>query len=186
MSFLDKVTKAVGDVVDRGKKEVDQFMRVQKINGEISEIERKIAEFRRQTEQIKVEIGAKVLERLPSGTLVAADFQPKASEIARIDAEIASEQARIAEKRAEIERIKAEDHVPAPPPAAVAPVEPPPAVHEPASALAEPAVTAAPLETEAPAAPGPATQPGPSVCPACGKPIGEDAAFCGECGTKLH
>ncbi len=33
MSILDRVTKAVGDAVDRGKREVDQFVRIQKING---------------------------------------------------------------------------------------------------------------------------------------------------------
>lgn len=46
MSFLDRVTKAVGGVVDRGKQEVDQFMRIQKINGEIGQMEKKIAEFK--------------------------------------------------------------------------------------------------------------------------------------------
>ena len=38
MSFLDKVTKVVGDAVDRGKKDLDQFMRIQKVNGKISAI----------------------------------------------------------------------------------------------------------------------------------------------------
>jgi hypothetical protein len=43
MSFFDRVTKAVGDVVDKGKKDVDQFMKIQKINGEIGGMEKKIA-----------------------------------------------------------------------------------------------------------------------------------------------
>ena len=41
MSFLDKVTKAVGDVVDKGKKDVDQFLKIQKVNGEIGAMEKK-------------------------------------------------------------------------------------------------------------------------------------------------
>ena len=48
MSFLDRVTKAVGDVVDRGKQEVGQFVRIQKINGEIGQMEKKITEFKGQ------------------------------------------------------------------------------------------------------------------------------------------
>lgn len=45
MGFFDKVTNAVGDVVDNGKKEADQFRRIQRIKGEIGDMERKVAGF---------------------------------------------------------------------------------------------------------------------------------------------
>jgi len=48
LSILDRVTKAVGDVVDRGKKEVDQFVRIQKINGQIGHLEKNIGEYNGQ------------------------------------------------------------------------------------------------------------------------------------------
>ena len=109
MSFLDKVTKAVGDAVDRGKKEVDQFVRIQKINGQISEIEKKITGFRNQIQQTKVEIGDKAVEMVRAGTLTSPDLQAMVDQISGFEQQIASEQAEIAGKKAEIEKIKAED-----------------------------------------------------------------------------
>jgi len=61
MSFFDKVTKAVGDVVDRGKAEVGQFVRIQKINGEIGEMEKKIAEFKTQIQTATQQAGEKAV-----------------------------------------------------------------------------------------------------------------------------
>jgi wobble nucleotide-excising tRNase len=115
MSFLDKVTKAVGDVVDRGKKEVDQFVKIQKINGQIGEIEKKIAEFKNQIQKTKVEIGEKTVEMLRAGTLASPDLQAMADQIAGIEHQIAAEQAEIDGKKAEIEKIKAEDQAQAAP-----------------------------------------------------------------------
>ncbi|HEY3382959.1 MAG TPA: hypothetical protein VGK32_14380 [Vicinamibacterales bacterium] len=45
MSFLHNGTKAVGGVVDKGKKDLDQLMRIQRVNGEIRAIEAEIGEF---------------------------------------------------------------------------------------------------------------------------------------------
>ena len=42
MAFFDKLTKAVSETVDRGKKEVDQFMRIQKVKGDIGREEQAI------------------------------------------------------------------------------------------------------------------------------------------------
>ncbi|HEX7486088.1 MAG TPA: hypothetical protein VF332_08045 [Vicinamibacterales bacterium] len=53
MSFLAKVTKAVGDVVNKGKKDVDQFVKIQKINGEIGGIEKQVADLDSRIEQVK-------------------------------------------------------------------------------------------------------------------------------------
>ncbi len=140
MGFFDKMTKAVGDVVDKGKREADQFMRIQKIKGEIGEVERKIAGFTAEIAQVKSDAGAKAIQMLrAAGALNAAELQPLADRVAALEQQIEAEQAVIATRKADIERIKAEDDqvaaaasapvAPAPvapPPVAAAPVAPPP------------------------------------------------------------
>ena len=108
MSFLDKMTKAVGDVVDKGKKDVDQFMKIQKINGEISAMEKKIAGFKTQIEQAKVEAGSKAIELLRAGMLSSAALQPFLEQVTGFEQQIATEEASIAGKKVEIEKVKAE------------------------------------------------------------------------------
>ena len=120
MSFLDRVTKAVSDTVDRGKKEVDQFVRIQKVKGEVGAAESKIGEFKTQILQLKSQIGEKAVEMLRAGTLAAPELQVMREQIDDLDRQIAAEDAVIVEKRAEIEKIKAEDEAEQP-----APVEPP-------------------------------------------------------------
>ncbi len=155
MSFLDKVTKAVGDVVDRGKKEVDEFMQVQKINNQIGEIEKKITEFKNQIQGTKVQIGEKAVEMLRAGTLASPELQALVDKIGGIEKEIEAEQAVIVEKEAEIEKIKAEDQ------------------QKPAAEVqaAEPAE--------------PAAAPAGKFCPQCGAQVAATAPFCSQCGTKL-
>lgn len=141
MGFFDKMSKAVGDVVDKGKREADQFMRIQKIKGEIGEMERKIAGFTAEIAQIKSDAGSKAIQMVRAGALNAAELQPLADRIANLEQQIQDQQAAIAGKRADIEKIKAEDDQPAaaatapaapqmdavvPPPVATAPVPPPP------------------------------------------------------------
>lgn len=108
MSFLDKVTKAVSDVVDKGKKDVDQFMKIQKINGEIGAIERKIADLKGQIEQTNAAAGREAIALLRAGTLAPADVQPFLEKVTGFDQQIATEEAGIAGKKAEIEKVKAE------------------------------------------------------------------------------
>ena len=75
MSFLDKMAKAVSDTVDRGKKEVDQFMRAQKVKGEISQTEHQIQDASAQVQRVKQEIGEKAIEMVRAGTLVSTELQ---------------------------------------------------------------------------------------------------------------
>lgn len=117
MSFLDKVTKAVGDVVDKGKKDVDQFMKIQKINGEIGAMEKKVADVNGQIAQAKQAAGEKALALLRAGTLAAAELQPFLDQVRGLEDQITAEQAAIAGKKAEIEKVKAE-HDATPPPQA--------------------------------------------------------------------
>ncbi len=177
MSFFDKVTKAVGDVVDKGKKDVDQFMKIQKINGEISAIERKIAGFREQIKQAKAEAGGKVIEMLRSGALTSPELQTYLDQILGFEQQIGTEENAIAGKKGDIERIKAEheaEHAAAatpPPPVAAAPVEPPPI--PPAPAVSEPV----------PPTPPPSASAG-KFCAQCGAQL-TGGAFCPQCGARL-
>jgi hypothetical protein len=169
MGFFDKVTKAVGDVVDKGKKDIDQFMRIQKINGEISAIEAKVAELKTQVQQNAQSAGQKAIDLVRAGSLSSPDLQVFVEKVAGIEKQIAAEQASILAKKADIERIKAEDAAAAP--AAAAPMAPP-------------ALPAQPPAADVPAAPiVPPLPNAASACSQCGKPL-TGAAFCTECGAK--
>jgi hypothetical protein len=188
MSFFDKVTKAVGevvdkgkDVVDKGKKDLDQFMRIQKINGEITAIEAKVAELKTKIQQNNQEAGAKAIALARAQSLTGLDLQVFVDTLTAIEQQVAAEQAAIAVKKGDIERLKAEhdaEHgTAAPVPAAAAP------------APASPMATPPPVPATAPpdvvqAAPVLPPLPKPSACPQCGKPL-TGGAFCGECGAKV-
>ncbi len=137
MGFFDKVTKAVGDVVDKGKKEADQFMRIQRIKGEIGEMERNVAGFTADIERARTEAGTRAIDMLRAGSLDAATLQPFVDRVNGLEKMIAGEQEKIAGKRADIEKIRAEDDQP---PAAAAPVAAP--IPPPVAATAPPPVPA--------------------------------------------
>jgi len=160
MSFLDRVTKVVGDVVDRGKKEVDQFVQIQRINGQINDFEKKIDESNSQIQQVKVKLGEMALEMLRGGTLASPEMQALVDQISGVEKQIAEDEAAIAEKRVEIEKIKAEDKTD----------------EAPAAAAPEP-----PTTPSVPAAAAPARR----FCPQCGTPASGTGAFCAQCGAKL-
>ncbi len=185
MGFFDKVTKAVGDAVDKGKKDIDQFMRIQKINGEISAIEARVAEFRNGIQQNSQEAGQKAIALVRAGSLASPDLQVFVDKLAGFERQIAAEESAIAAKKADIERIKAEDAVPAA--AAPAPPAVPPA---PVPAAGAPAAPPPPLPAQPSAvdAPAPPTVPplpkAAGACPQCGKPL-TGGAFCTECGAQI-
>jgi len=160
MSILDRVSKAVGDVVERGKKEVDQFVRIQKVSSQIGDSEKKITQARTQIQQIMMKIGEQAVEMLRAGTLTSTEMQSLLDQISGIEKQIATEEAVIVEKRAEIESIKAE------------------------SKGEKPAGTPSPEPVAASSAP---SNPAPSgrSCPKCGSPAVGTAAFCVHCGAKL-
>jgi len=162
MSFLDRVTKAVGDVVDRGKQEVDQFMRIQKINGEIGQMEKKIAEFKSQIQNAKQQAGEKAIALVRAGAIASPDLTAFVDQITVVEQHIAVEEAAVAGKKKDIEAIKAEDEAAAATPAAEAP--------------AVPSVPA----SQPPAAPAAAAR----LCAACGAAIAGAGAFCPQCGAK--
>jgi hypothetical protein len=156
MSILDRVTKAVGDVVDRGKKEVDQFVRIQKINGQIGTIEKSIGESNSHIQQIKVNIGELAIDMLRNGTLSSPEMKALLDQISEIQQQIESFEAELSKKKTEIESIKAEGKP---------------------STLPSPAVAD-------PAIPPPPPYIDDHICPKCGARAGT-TAFCAECGAKL-
>ena len=155
--FLDRVSRAVTDAVDRGKREVDEFVRIQKINGEVGEIEKQINGFKAQIQAVKVQIGEKAVEMMRAGTLENADLQAWMDQIAGIEQQIAEQETVIAEKRTEIEKIKAE---------------------------AEAQKAAAAAAAAQPAPPAPADPAVGGSCVQCGAPLAEGAAFCAQGGEK--
>jgi hypothetical protein len=185
------MAKAVSDTVDRGKKEVDQFMRVQKVKGEIGQVEQRIQEAATQVQQIKLQVGEKAIAMLQAGTLTAPELQALVAPMAGIERDIEAHRATIVEKHAEIVRIEAEGRAPAVPPAASAapPIVPPatpPQVSEPALDAAPPAVPPFPGDPHPPiTAPPPLPAPSERVCLQCGAKIASNAAFCTECGAKI-
>ena len=188
MGFFDKVTKAVGDAVDKGKKDIDQFMRIQKINGEISAVEAKVAELKTQVQQNAQSAGQKAIDMVRAGSLSSPDLQTFVDKLAGIEKQIAAEQASVLAKKADIERIKAEDEAPAaaPPPAPAVPAVPtaPPAAPVAAAPMAPPPLPATPPPDEGRTAPIVPPLPEASACPQCGKPL-TGGAFCTECGAKV-
>jgi septal ring factor EnvC (AmiA/AmiB activator) len=165
MSFLDRVTKAVGETVDRGKKEMDLFLRIQKIKGEISQIEAAVRDLEAQVQQVKQAIGDKVLGLLRAGSLSSPEFQELADQIAGVERDIAAQRAVIEQKQADIERLKAEEAAAGQPPAV------------------QPAAGPGPASGPDPTAMSPAPDP---VCAQCGARLGPNGAFCPQCGTKRH
>jgi hypothetical protein len=176
--FPYTVYDAAGDVVDRGKKEVDQFMRIQKVNGQIGESEKKIAERRTQIQQFKVDIGEHAVQMLRAGTLTSPELQALVDQITGTEQQITAEEAVIAEKKAEIEKIKAEDEA-AKAQAAAAAAVPTPAA---SPTVGEPAAVQRPLPAAAaPEAPACAAR----FCPQCRAAATGSGAFCMQCGAKL-
>ena len=156
MSIFDRVTRAVGDVVDRGKKEVDQFVKIQKINGQIADIEKDIVECRGQIQQTKLRMGEMVIGMLRAGTLASPDMQALLDQITGFQQQITSFEEEIGKKKAAIELLKAEDKAPK--------------ETDPAESVEPPAEPAQPAASR--------------FCPQCGTPAGS-GAFCAQCGSKL-
>lgn len=114
MSFFDRVGKAISETAAKAKQELDQMARINRIKGEIRDLEKKIEDFRVKIRATQLQAGEKALEMLKSGALQSAELQPFADEIARLEQEIAACREEIAEKEKAIEAIKAETAAPAP------------------------------------------------------------------------
>jgi predicted nucleic acid-binding Zn-ribbon protein len=115
MSFLDRVGKAISETAAKTKQEVERMARINRIKGEIRDLEKKIQGFQDQIRAIQLQAGQKALEMLQSGALESAELRPFADEIARLEQEIAACREEISQKEAAIEAIKAEAAAPAQP-----------------------------------------------------------------------
>ena len=112
MSIFDKVTKAVGDAVDKGKAEVDEFRKIQKINGEIGELESKIAGLKNQIAAATKAAGEQALGLVKAGTLTSPELKAFVDQIAGFGQDITAQETAIAGKKKDIEAIKAEGDKP--------------------------------------------------------------------------
>ncbi len=164
MSFLDRVTQAVGETLEAGKKEMDLFLRSQKIKGEIDTVETTIRGLDETIQRTKQAMADRVLVMLRDGTLTAAELQEFPETIKRVEGEIAAQRAVVAEKQTALARIKAgaatTGQPSSAPPAAEASVPPPDSAGE----------------TDRP-------QASAGVCPRCGAPRAPHGAFCPACGA---
>jgi chromosome segregation ATPase len=160
MSFLDRVTKAVGDAVDRGRKEVDQFVQIQRINGQIADLEGTIKQCRERIEEATLKIGRMAVEMLRAGKIASPEMQALLDEITRIERGIGEAECQIAGKQAEIEQIRAE-------------------------ASTEKSPEASPDQPQ-PDDPSPVpTAPTTRACPQCGTQAAGSGSFCSQCGARL-
>jgi hypothetical protein len=135
-------------------------VRIQKVNSQIGDSEKKINQSRAQIQQTMLKIGERAAEMLRAGTLASPEMQALLDQITGIEQQIAAEEAAIVEKRAEIEKIKAE-------------------------ANTEKSAGAATVEPPAPPLVPAAAAPAGRFCPQCGTPAGGSGAFCTQCGAKL-
>jgi chromosome segregation ATPase len=160
MSLLDRVTKAVCDAVDRGKKEVDQFVQIQRINSQIADLEGTIKQCEDRIEQATLKIGQIAVEMLRADKIASPEMQALLDEITRIERGVGEAQCQIAGKKAEIEQIRAEG-----------------------SAGQDPKAPAAELQAATP--PPTSTASATRLCPQCGAEAVGSGAFCSQCGAKL-
>jgi NADH pyrophosphatase NudC (nudix superfamily) len=89
MSFLDKLSKGVGEAADRAKFEADKMLRVKRMNDEIGNLANEI-------EQATLAIGTKAIE------LRIAELEELIQKVEILQTELAA-------KKAELEAAKAEE-----------------------------------------------------------------------------
>lgn len=89
MSFLDKLSKGVGEAADRAKFEADKLLRVKRLNSEIGNLANEI-------EQATLAIGTKAIE------LRIAELEELIQKVETLEAQLAA-------KKAELEAVKAEE-----------------------------------------------------------------------------
>jgi NADH pyrophosphatase NudC (nudix superfamily) len=102
-------------------------MRIQKINGEISEIEKGIAGLKEQIQTATKLAGEKAVAMAKAGEITVPELKAFADQIAGFEQEIAAQETAIADKKKAIEAIKAEDEVKEAAAAPEAPAAPAPA-----------------------------------------------------------
>ncbi len=156
MPILDRFKQGV----DSAKFKADQLMRVNRVQGEIGNLNREISTLRDK-------IASVTLELHKAGRLPLPELEELCVSIDRLNAQIVEKEAQIASIRAEV------------PPQApgVAPAAPAP---EPAPA-ASPSPVAAEAPAEAPVAPAA----GVRKCASCGAELSAKVSFCPNCGQRV-
>lgn len=110
MALFDRLSKGVAKAAEQAKFEADKLVRVNKLNAEVSELEKQIT-------QTLVGVGRQALELVERGVI------PMPSELEGMASQVQQMESQLAAKRAELEAAKAskyEDMVGAAPEAAAA------------------------------------------------------------------
>ena len=174
MSLFKRIADGLTDGLDRAQWEADKLVKVNRIRGQISDLERELS-------SAQARLANKVLELHADGRLQVPELDEPIWGIADIDARLDEmredltsasamrfEDAQVAQKQAQpkqprAEEVQAEEGKPDGPQLAEQPV----------------ATEGAPPPTSSEAAPG------ARFCASCGTSLQQDARFCPECGQKV-
>jgi hypothetical protein len=159
MNFLDNLSKAISQGVDRAKFEADKFQRTTRLQNEISEL-------KKQIDLKRMEFGDRALELYKAGQFQSATL----GEILR---GMEALQASTTLKEEELKTAQAEVFVEPTPSAGVQAQQVPISTEPPAS------------YTSAPSAQNPTPAAGTKACPNCRFQMPASAMFCPNCGTRL-
>jgi hypothetical protein len=170
MSFLDDISKKIGEGVERAKQEAAKLQRVMTLQSELNDM-------KRQMDAKRMEFGDRSLELYRAGKIQS----PTLGQIMRAMEQL---QVSITLKEEELKMAQGADSTPYQPPAqnvpvSVEPSAPPPSYQPPPSP--PPTYQAPPVVT--PAQPGSA--PGTKVCPTCSFQMPNTAMFCPNCGLRV-
>ncbi len=164
MPWFDRALKSVQGTAEKAAFEADKMVRVHREESALSEIQNR-------TNAKLAELGKAALALYRSGALTDPSVGGLAGEIADLEAQVEQQQAKVDSVRNE--QYQAGGQPPAPV-AAQAPAAP--------EAPAAERIAPPPVVSDA----APAAAPALVECPNCHTQVKTTAAFCPECGNKMH
>jgi hypothetical protein len=168
MSFLDNISKKIGEGVERAKQEAEKLQRVLTLQNELGEL-------KRQMDSKRMEFGDRSLELYRAGKIQS----PTLGEIMRAMEQL---QVGITLKEEELKLAQGAGATPYQPPAQDVPVSVEPPRSQPAPPYqSPPSYQPPPTVTQA----QPGSAPGTKVCPTCSFQMPNTAVFCPNCGLRV-
>ncbi|MEN9934966.1 MAG: hypothetical protein RLZZ387_1545 [Chloroflexota bacterium] len=165
MSFLDNISRKIGEGVERAKQEAEKLQRVLSLQNELGEL-------KRQLDGRRMEFGDRSLELYRAGKIQS----PTLGEIMRAMEQL---QVSITLKEEELKIAQGQPGGPPPPQSQSVPVsvETPPQTYQPPPQTYQPP----PQVTQT----QPGSAPGTKVCPTCSFQMPNTAVFCPNCGLRV-